>query len=130
MSSDLAVLILQKHFGKLNVFGNVGVAILQAPNAKFTQNDVLLYGGAFAYPLHQRVHLVGEVAGRHSTRSINVDLIGTESRSQARLGFQIFAGGFHWDVAGMGGLSKTEARTGFTFGISKDVHLFDYGKVQ
>ncbi len=130
-STDVfAVLIAQKHFGKLNVFGNLGLAILQVPNAKFTQNDVLLYGGAFAYPLHSRLNLVGEVAGRHSTRKINVDLIGTESRSQATFGFQIFAGGFQWDVAGVAGLGKNDARSGFTFGISKDIRLFDYGKVQ
>ena len=130
-TSDLfAVFIVQKHFGKLNVFGNAGLAILQAPNAKFTQNDVLLYGGGFTFPLHHRVNLVGEVAGRHSTRKINVDLVGTESRSQARFGFQILAGGFQWDVAGIAGLTKNDAHSGFTFGISKDIHIFDYGRVQ
>ena len=125
-----AVFILQKHFGKLNVFGNAGLAILQAPNAKFTQNDVLLYGGAFAYPVHHRVNLVGEVAGRYSSRKINVDLLGTESHSQARFGFQFFAGGFQWDVAGIAGISKDDPRSGFTFGISKDIRIFDYGRVQ
>ncbi len=125
-----AVFVLQKHFGKLNLMGNLGLAILQAPDAKFTQNDVLIYGGAFLYPLHRRVNLVGEVAGRHSTQSINADLVGTESRSQARLGFQLFFGGFQWDVAGIAGLTKIDPHTGFTFGISKDIHLFDYGKVQ
>jgi hypothetical protein len=134
-----AAFILQKHFGKLNLMGNAGLAILQAPNGKFTQNDVLIYGGAFVYPLHRRVNLVGEVAGRHSTQAINLDscaagaascLVGTESRSQARLGFQLFYGGFQWDVAGIAGLTKIDAHTGFTFGISKDIHLFDYGKVQ
>ena len=125
-----AVFIVQKHFGTLNVFGNAGLAILQAPNALFSQNDVLLYGGAFAYPLHHRVSLVGEVAGRHSTRKINKDLIGTESRSEARFGFQIFAGGFQWDVAGIAGLTKNDPRSGFTFGISKDIRTFDYGRIQ
>ncbi len=125
-----AVFILQKHFGKLNVFGNLGVAILQSPNALFSQNDVLLYGGAFGYPLHRRLNVVGEVAGRHSTRSINAGLIGTESRSQARFGFQVLAGGFQWDLAGIAGLTKVDAHTGFTFGVSKDIRLFDYGKIR
>ncbi len=130
-STDVfAVLILQKHFGKLNLFGNAGLAILQATNTRFKQNDVLLYGAAFAYPLHPRVNLVGEVAGRQATRKITVDLIGTESRSQARLGAQIFAGGFQWDVAGIVGLYKNDPRSGFTFGVSKDIHIFDYGKVK
>ena len=125
-----AVMVLGKHFGRLNVFGNAGVEILQAPNAKFSQNDVLVYGLAFSYPIHRRVNLVGEVAGRHSTRTIDVDLIGTESHSQARLGFQILAGGFQWDLAGIAGLYVNDARSGFTFGVSKDIKLFDYDRIR
>ena len=125
-----AILILGKHFARLNVFGNAGVEILQAPNARFSQNDVVLYGVAFSYPIHRRVNLVGEVAGRHSTRTIDVDLIGTESRSQARLGFQILAGGFQWDLAGIAGLHSNDPRSGFTFGISKDIKLFDYDRIR
>lgn len=120
-----AEVIAQKHFGRLNVFGNVGLIILTAPNALYTQNDVISYGAAFTYPLHQHVNLVGEVAGRHSTRKIDVNLIGTESRSQARLGVQIFAGGFWWDFAGIAGLTSRDPRSGFTFGISKDIRLFE-----
>ena len=120
----------QKHFGKLNVFGNLGIGILQAPTANFTQNDVLTYGGAFIYPLHERLNLVGEVAGQYSSRQITPGLIGTESRSQARLGLQIFAGGFQWDFAGIAGLTSRDPKTGFTFGISKDLRLFDYNAVK
>lgn len=122
--------ILQKHFGKLNVFGDAGLAILQASNVKFTQNDVLIYGGAFIYPMHHRINLAGEVAGRYSSRKITTDLLGTESHSQARLGLQILAGGFQWDVAGIAGISKSDPRSGFTFGVSKDIRIFDYGRVQ
>jgi hypothetical protein len=125
-----AVLVLGKHFGRLNVFGNAGVEILQAPNAKFSQNDVLIYGLAFSYPIHRRVNLVGEVAGRHSTRTIDVDLIGTESHSQARLGFQILAGGFQWDLAGIAGLYANDPHSGFTFGVSRDIKLFDYDRIR
>lgn len=125
-----AGIILQKHFGRLNVFGNVGIAILQAPLAGFTQNDVLTYGAAFIYPLHKRVNLAGEVFGRQSTQNIGPDLIGSESRGQARLGLQITAGGFQWDIAGITGLTSRDARTGFTFGISKDIRLFDTSRTQ
>jgi len=123
-------MILQKHFGKLLVYGSAGVAILQAPAALFTQNDVLTYGVAFRYPLHRRVNLLGEVNGRHSTRDISPNLLGTEDTSYARFGFQIFAGGFQWDLAGIAGLTRRDARTGFTFGISKDVRLFDYDRIR
>ena len=129
-SNIFAGITLQKHFGKLNLFGNVGLGILQSPVAHFTQNDVLTYGAAFIYPVHRRLSIVGEVFGRHSTRDITPDLLGTEGRSAARFGFQIFAGGFQWDVAGITGLTKHDARTGFTFGVSRDIRLFEYGSVK
>lgn len=129
-SNLFAGIILQKHIGKLNLFGTAGVAILQAPAKNFTQNDALTYGAAFIYSLHPRVNLVGEVAGRHSTRTITPDLIGTESRGQGRFGVQIFAGGFQWDVAGIAGITRHEAKTGFTFGVSRDFRLFDYARIK
>jgi hypothetical protein len=57
-------------------------------------------------------------------------LIGTQSTGQARLGLQIAAGGFTWDLAGIRGLNKFDARSGFIFGISKDFRLFDYNKIE
>lgn len=121
-------MILQKHLGKLNVYGTAGLAILQAPTATFTQNDVLTYGVAFALPFRQRLTLLGEVNGRYSTRDISPRLVGTESRSHARFGVQIAAGGLVWDVAGIKGLTGRDAKGGFTFGVSKRLRLFDYGK--
>lgn len=123
-------IILQKHLRKLNLYGSVGLAILQAPTATFTQNDVLTYGVAFSFPFRDRVTIVGEVQGRYSTRDISPGLVGTESRSYARLGLQIDAGGFMWDVAGIKGLTSIDAKSGFTFGVSKRMRLFDYDKIQ
>lgn len=119
-----AIFIGQKHFGKLNVFGNAGLAILQTPNGKFSQNDELLYGAGFTYPVHRIVTLVGEVGGRYNSRRINVNLVGTESQSQGRFGAQVFAGGFRWDFAGIAGICASDPRAGFTFGISRDFKLF------
>jgi hypothetical protein len=124
-----AMIALQEQIRKLSVFGNLGIEILQAPNALFTQNDVLIYGGAFKYPIHRRINVVGEVNGLYSARSVNDALVGTQSTGQARLGLQIMAGGFTWDLAGIRGLNKYDARTGFTFGLSKDFRLFDYNKM-
>lgn len=129
-SNIFAEFILQKHWGQLNLMGNVGVAILQAPAAHFTQNDVLTFGAGFSYTAHRRVNVVGEVAGFHSTRKMSPNLVGTESRSQGRLGLQILAGGFQWDVGGIAGLSKNSPRSGFTFGISRDFRIFDYSTVK
>lgn len=125
-----ALFVLQKHFGQLKVFGNAGILILQSPNAKFSQNDELMYGVAFSYPVHRRVHLLGEVTGRQSSRKINSDLVGTESQSQARVGFQILAGGLQWDFAGIAGLRTHDPTSGFTFGISKDIKLFDFERIR
>jgi hypothetical protein len=124
-----ALVALEEQIRKLSVFGNLGLEILQAPNALFSQNDVLIYGGAFKYPILRRVNLVGEVNGLYSSRNTNDALIGTQSSGQARLGLQIMAGGFTWDLAGVRGLNKYDPRSGFTFGVSKDFHLFDYNKI-
>lgn len=124
-----ALLIAQEHFGKLNVFGNAGLAILQTPNGKFSQNDELVYGAAFSYPVHRIVGVVGEVAGRYNSRKINANLVGTESQSQGRLGVQVIAGGLRWDFAGIAGVSANDPRWGFTFGVSRDFKLFDYGHI-
>jgi hypothetical protein len=125
-----ALVALEEQIRKLTVFGNLGLEILQAPNALFTQNDVLIYGGAFKYPILRKVNVVGEVNGLYSSRNINNALIGTQSTGQARFGLQIAAGGFTWDLAGIRGLNKFDARSGFTFGISKDFRLFDYNKME
>ena len=124
-----ALIALEEQIRKLSVFGNLGIEILEAPNALFSQNDVLIYGGAFKYPIHRRVNIVGEVNGLYSSRTINEALVGTQSTGQARLGLQIMAGGFTWDLAGIRGLNKYDPRSGFTFGLSKDFHLFDYNKL-
>ena len=119
-----AMVILEKHIGKLKLFGDLGIAILQSPLQLFSQNDETLYGLAVSYPIFPRVDLVAEVSGRQSTRKISNALVGTESAGQARLGVQILAGGFHWDVAGIAGLYHSDARSGFTFGVSRDISLF------
>ncbi len=123
-----AEFIAGRHFGKFDVFANLGLEIMTAPNALYSQNDELLYGLAFSYPLKPRIHLVGEVAGREDTRKFNTSLLGTESRGEGRLGLQISAGGFRWDFAGIAGVYPNDPRTGFTFGVSKDIQLFHPSK--
>ncbi len=124
-----ALLALEKHLKGVKLFGNLGLEILQAPNALFSQNDVFLYGGALSVPVHRRVRVVGEVAGRYSSRKVNAALIGTESQSQARFGIQLLAGGLTWDFAGIAGLNAHDPKTGFTFGVSKEFKLFDYKRI-
>ena len=125
-----ALIALEEQIRKLKLMGDLGLEILQAPNALFTQNDALMYGAGFSYPVHKRVNVVGEVSGLYSDRTINNALIGTQSTGQAKFGLQINAGGFTWDLAGIRGLNKYDPRSGFTFGVTKDFHLFDYNRMQ
>jgi hypothetical protein len=125
-----ALIALEEQIQKLKLMGDAGLEILESPNALFSQNDVLMYGVGFSYPVHKRVNVVGEVNGLYSARTINAGLVGTQSTGQGRFGLQIFAGGFTWDLAGIRGLNKYDARSGFTFGVSKEFHLFDYNRMQ
>jgi hypothetical protein len=119
-----ATINAQKRFAdnKLNVFGNVGLGILEAPVANFTQNDVLMYGLAGIYTLNDTVNIVGEVNGMHSTRKHAP--LGTEDFSEARLGAQIRALGLRFNAAGVFGLSNRAPRTGLAIGITYDWDAF------
>ncbi|HZS05133.1 MAG TPA: hypothetical protein VFD58_09890 [Blastocatellia bacterium] len=121
-----ATAIAGKHFGRVNLFGNLGLGILTAPVDLFTQNDVVLYGLAATYKASDRLTLVGEVNGRQNTRS-NAPR-GTESDGEARIGARLRAAGLVWDVAGIRGLNRHSARSGVTFGVSYETDLFTPAK--
>src|SRR5437660_6193286 len=81
--------------GRVNTFGNLGIGILTAPTALFTQNDVLTYGVASIVRLNRQFSLAGDVNGRANTRPGSGPL-GTESQGEARLGMQIRASGLRF----------------------------------
>lgn len=117
-------LIVQKRFGRkqgkaplANIYGNLGLAIMTAPLASFTQNDVLLYGLAGIFRLNDRINIVSEVNGRMNTRSGIVPL-GTESVGNFRVGTQIKASGLRFDTAAVFGLTRFSPRSGVTFGVT------------
>lgn len=105
--------------GRVNTFGNLGIAILTAPTMLFTQNDVLTYGAAGIVRLNKQFSLAGEVNGYANTRSGSGPL-GTESQGQARLGMQIRASGLRFDFAGIKGLTRFSPRSGITVGVTYD----------
>jgi hypothetical protein len=105
--------------GRLNTFGNVGIAIITAPTLLFTQNDMLTYGAAGIFRINKQFSLAGEVNGRANTRPGNGPL-GTEAQSQARLGMQIRASGLRFDFAGIKGLGKFSPKSGVTVGVTYD----------
>src|SRR5215213_10913832 len=117
-------ILLQKRFGRVtgkqprvNVFGNVGLAIMTAPLERFTQNDLLLYGLAGIFKVNDRINIVSEVNGRLNTRSGAAPL-GTESVGQFRIGTQIRASNLRFDTAAIFGLTRFSPRTGVTFGVT------------
>lgn len=117
-------IIVQKRFGKragrtplANIYGNIGLGIMNAPLANFTQNDVLLYGLAGIFRVNDRINVVSEVNGRLNTRSGEAP-IGTESVGQFRVGTQIKASGLRFDTAALFGITKNSPRTGIIFGVT------------
>ncbi len=105
--------------GRLNTFGNLGIAILTAPTVLFTQNDVLTYGAAGIFRFNKQFSLAGEVNGRANTRPGDGPP-GTESQAEARLGMQIRASGLRFDFAGIKGLTRFTHNSGVTVGVTYD----------
>ncbi len=115
-------ILVGKKFGKdgrVNTFGNLGLAILTAPTELFSQNDVLTYGVAGIVRLNKQFSLAGEVNGRANTRSGDGPL-GTESQAEARFGLQIKASGLRFDLAGIKGLTSFTHTSGVTLGVTYD----------
>lgn len=107
------------HDGRFNTFGNLGIAILTAPTALFTQNDVITYGLAGIFRVNRQFSVAGEVNGRANTRPGDGPL-GTESQAEARLGMQIRASGLRFDFAGIKGLTNFTHNSGVTIGVTYD----------
>lgn len=105
--------------GRFNTFGNLGLAILTAPTALFTQNDVITYGAAGIFRINRQFSIAGEVNGRANTRPGDGPL-GTESQAEARLGMQIRASGLRFDFAGIKGLTNFTHNSGVTIGVTYD----------
>jgi hypothetical protein len=120
-----ASIIAGKRFldNRLNLFGNIGLGILDAPVNEFTQNDVLTYGIAGIYTVSDNLNIVGEINGFHSTRRRTPT--GTEDFSEARIGAQVRALGVRWNAAGIFGLSDRAPKTGLAFGVTYDWDAFD-----
>jgi hypothetical protein len=108
---------------RLNVFGNLGLGILTAPLGNFSQNDVLLYGLAGIYTVNDRVNVVAEINGLHSTRKHPP--LGTEDFAESRLGAQIRALGVRWYAAGIIGTATRAPHTGVAFGLTYDWDAFN-----
>jgi hypothetical protein len=115
-------------FGKtvqsVRVVGNVGFGILGSPVDAVIQNDVLNYGISVARAVQPGVEIVGEWNGRLSTRS-NTPPVGTESRSELRLGSRFTRGPVRVDGALLIGVTNLDPTWGFTAGVTWVFKGFD-----
>ena len=112
-------LLASKHFGKLQLLGNVGIGILDSPVQPNSQSDLVTYGVAAIVAIKPKINLVGEVSGRDGDQEP-----GNENSAQARLGVQFWAAGLRWDIAGIAGLEEFDAHSGLTIGLTYEFQAF------
>ncbi len=115
-----ASVLMSKHFGRAELLGNVGFAILQNPIVNGRQTDPITYGLAFILPINKTFNLVGEVNGRQGPP----DRVGNENQSVVRAGLQIHSGPIRWDVAGIAGLLDFDPSSGIAMGVTWEFQAF------
>jgi hypothetical protein len=118
-----ASILMSRHFGRAQLMGNVGLAILGNPLVVGRQTDPITYGFAFVFPVNGSVNLVGEINGRQGPPH----RIGNENQSVVRAGLQIHSGALRWDVAGIAGLLDFDPAAGITVGVTYEFQAF-HGK--
>lgn len=111
--------LIGRHFGRAHVFSSLGAAIIDEPTRLAAQSDKLSYGLAIVYAFSPKIRVSGEVQGLAGNSHP-----GTEDTSLLRLGTQLDAAGFTWDIAALAGLHRTDPRSGLVFGISREIEIF------
>jgi hypothetical protein len=117
-TNAFVTLLCEKKIGKARLLGNVGIAILGDPVDAGSQDDLYTYGVAAVYPVTGRCNAVADVYGR-----VGPGGLGTEEQSRLRLGVQVKAAGFDWDVAAFAGFRNSDPDSGLILGLSKDFKL-------
>jgi hypothetical protein len=108
----------------VRIVGNAGFGILGDPVRGDNQNDVFNYGVSVARAVRTGVELVGEIYGRQNTRA-NTPPVGTESRSQVRVGARLTRGPVRVDAALLFGITSLDPEWGFTTGVTWVFKAFD-----
>jgi hypothetical protein len=112
----LTYILAAKSVGRTRLLANLGLGILSTPLRGDRQNDVIVYGLAASRPLSERWLLVGEVNGR---RDVTGDTpIGTEDRSEARLGARWSRPPVVLYGAVLAGLHRGDPDVGGIFGVN------------
>jgi hypothetical protein len=118
--------LMAKTIQSVRIVGNVGLGILGSPTNAVQQNDVLDYGVSVARAVKPGVEIVGEWNGRYNPRL--VPSVGTESRSEMRLGSRFTHGPIRFDGALLIGVTDFDPTWGFTFGLTWVFRAFNIGQ--
>lgn len=113
-------LLFKKHFGRVQVLADLGLAILGSPVVPGKQTDPFTYGVGTIVRLHPSVNLAAEVYGRQGAEG----RVGNENLSQFRAGFQFKTGRIRWDVAGVKGLKEFDPDSGIVIGATYELQAF------
>jgi hypothetical protein len=111
------ILAAGKTVQSVRVVGNFGFGILPDPVRGDRQNDVVDYGISVARAVAPGTEVVGEMNGRLNTRSGEAP-VGTESRSNMRLGARFTRGPVRLDGALIVGVTEHDPSWGFTAGAT------------
>ncbi len=117
--------LIGKTVQSVRIVGNIGFGILGSPTNAVEQNDVLNYGISVARAVKPGVEIVGEWNGRLNPRA--VPSVGTESRSEMRLGSRFTHGPVRFDGALLIGVTNFDPTWGFTFGLTWVFKAFNIG---
>jgi len=117
-----ASLLVGKTFGRIFLFGNGGLGVLDDTVNAALQQDVLTYGIAALARLNSRTSAAAEWNGLFNP--LDNPSPGAEDRGQVRLGLQIQAAGGRWDIAGTAGTTPWDHRLGLVFGFTKEFQVW------
>jgi hypothetical protein len=106
-----------KTISGVRVAGNIGLGILPDPVVGQSQNDVLTYGLSLTRRVGRQIEVLGELAGRSSTRS-GEPPPGTGSRRSLLLGARYSSGAMRVDAGMTFGMTEMDATVGVTAGVS------------
>ncbi|MBN2318092.1 MAG: hypothetical protein JXR49_03410 [Acidobacteria bacterium] len=116
-------LLFKKHFSRVQILADLGMAILGSPVEAGKQTDPFTYGIGTVVSVHRRLNLVAEINGRQGS-----ERVGNENRSQVRAGMQFRTGSIRWDVAGMAGLKELDPDSGVIVGATYEFQAFKRNK--
>ena len=112
-----------KTMAGFRVAGNLGLGILPNPVNGQSQNDVLTYGLSLTRRVSRQVELLGEVAGRASTRR-GEPPPGTGSRGTVYAGARYRRGSMLLDGGLMFGMKPMDPTVGFSAGVAWMFHAW------